>query len=74
MVDGTIGIAFDINHLAVFDVDIETATHGTVGADTMKELRIANVRSLFDTLDAKWLYPGAYLHDLGHGGLYHLRQ
>src|SRR2546425_12556234 len=74
MIDGTIGIALNINHFAVFDVDVEAATHCAVWADAVKKLRIANARSFVAAFDAERLYPGAYLHDLCYGGLYHLRQ
>lgn len=60
---GTVGIALDVNHLAIFDVDIEAATNGALGADAFSYLCITNAGSFLATFGAERLHPGAYLHN-----------
>ncbi len=50
---GTVGIALDVNHLAIFDVDIEAATNGAIGADAFSYLCITNAGSFLATFGVK---------------------
>jgi hypothetical protein len=73
MVNGTIGIAFDVDDPTILDVDIQAAANCAVRADALYYLRISNARNFRPALVAEGLYSGAYLHDLGDGSLYWFR-
>src|SRR5260221_13053093 len=69
-IDGAVSIPFNVNHPAIFDIDVQTASYRAVRADAMYNLCIANAWSFFPAFITEWLYPRAYLQDLGDGGLY----
>src|SRR5579883_707660 len=54
-VDRTVGIAFDVDELPAFGVDVQTAPNSAVWANTLGDGRPAESRSLLLCLSAEWL-------------------
>jgi hypothetical protein len=73
MVNGTIGIAFDVDDPTILDIDIQATAYRAVRAYALYYFCIPNARSFRPALIAERLYSGAYLHDLGDGSLYRFR-
>ena len=74
MIDGTIGIAFDVDDTTILDIDVQTTADRAVRADAFYYFCIPNTGSFRPALIAERLYSGPYLHDLGDGSLNRCRQ
>src|SRR6266487_1083127 len=69
-IDRAVRITFDVNHSAIFYVDVQTASHRAIGADALHNLRIASAWNFFHAFITEWLHFGTKLQELRHGGLY----
>ena len=74
MVNGTIGIAFDVDDTTILDIDVQATAYRAVRADALYYFRIPSAGGFRPALIAERLYSGAYLHDLGDGSLNRFRQ
>src|SRR5438132_11709516 len=52
---GAVGVALDIDHPAVFDVDALPAANGAIGADAAKHLRVMDARLQVFTPLTQWI-------------------
>src|SRR5690242_601391 len=48
LVDRTVGVALDVDHLAVLGVDVGSATDGAIGADAVRNGRTAEAGVFFE--------------------------
>src|SRR5450759_2146261 len=64
MINWAVRVALDINHLAILDIDIQTAANRAIGTYTMNHSAITNTRSVRPAFYAERLSSGANLHDL----------